>query len=367
MSRAGPVDWLVAVSAVLLAGCGSSSQQRPSRSAPPPAKPATGLPAGSRVLLKGVSPLSWGDAAAGSLYLTRDVTPAADAHAEVIDELMRLDPRSGHVLAVRGLDSEFGRAILAAGSLWITTTSRQQGTLLWRLDPCSLTLRSRIPLPSDRQATGLTGSLAVADGQLWVGSRTLNRVSLASGSVDRVVKLPYPGPVQVAADPSGRVLLAVLGYVHPTYLARLNARTGAVEARVTVPWSVNQPSTTGVIDGGAWIYNSVGMARASWRIALGTLKATRTHALPIPDMQSFAGVINGILWVTEPLDVGTLTYCANPVTGQLRAQLPLLVGNSRFLTADRTSVLGFRAIRETDRRRGRCSSQRGSRAQPYSG
>jgi hypothetical protein len=84
-------------------------------------------------------------------------------------------------------------------------------------------------------------------------------------------------------------------------------------------------------------------------------------------MQSFAGVINGILWVTEPLDVGTLTYCANPVTGQLRAQLPLLVGNSRFLTADRTSVLGFRAIRETDRRRGRCSSQRGSRAQPYSG
>jgi hypothetical protein len=33
-------------------------------------------------------------------------------------------------------------------------------------------------------------------------------------------------------------------------------------------------------------------------------------------MQSFAGVINGILWVTEPLDVGTLTYCANPVTGQ---------------------------------------------------
>jgi hypothetical protein len=105
---------------------------------------------------------------------------------------------------------------------------------------------------------------------------------------------------QVAADPTGRVLLAALGYGHPTYIARLNPHTGAVEARTTVPYSINQPSIKGVIDGGAWIYNSGGMERGSWRIAVNTLKPTRTQPLPIPSMQSSAEVINGVLWVTEP-------------------------------------------------------------------
>jgi hypothetical protein len=49
-------------------------------------------------------------------------------------------------------------------------------------------------------------------------------------------------------------------------------------------------------------------------------------------------VINGILWVSEPVGTGHLNYCADPVTGQLRARLPLLHGNSTFLTADATSI-----------------------------
>jgi hypothetical protein len=55
-------------------------------------------------------------------------------------------------------------------------------------------------------------------------------------------------------------------------------------------------------------------------------------------MQSSAEVINGILWVTEPVGGNNLNYCADPITGRLRARLPLLVGNSSFLTADTTSI-----------------------------
>ncbi len=276
-------------------------------------------------------------AASGSLYLTKHVTPSAEAHTELIDELMRLDPTTGRVLAVRSLDSAFAKALLVNGSLWVTTAARQS-TSLWRLDPRSLGVRSRIILPGAGRPDGLTGSLAVADGQLWVGTDTLNRVSLASGRVDRVVKLAYPGAVQVAADPTGRVLLAVLGYEHPTYIARLSPHTGAVEARATVSWSIDQPSINGIVDGGAWIYNSGGMAGGSWRIALHTLRPTPVQALAIPAQRSSAQVISGILWVTDPVGGNTLTYCADPVTGRLRARLPLLVGNSTFLTADATSV-----------------------------
>jgi hypothetical protein len=248
----------------------------------------TGLPSGSRVLLRGLQPVAWGLAAGGSLYLAKNVTPAADDHTELIDELMRLDPVTGRVLAVRSLESALSQALLAEGSLWVTTTSRQ-GTLLWRLDPRSLSVRSRVVLSTAGRAEGLSGSLAVAGGQLWVGTDTLDRVSLHTGLVDRVVKLPYHGSVKVAADPTGRVLLATLGYEHPTYIARLNPDTGAVQARTTIPYSVNQPSITGVIDGGAWIYNATGMADGSRRIAVNTLKPTapstiqcRTRLFDVP-------------------------------------------------------------------------------------
>ncbi len=133
-------------------------------------------------------------------------------------------------------------------------------------------------------------------------------------------------------------MIAALGYEHPTYIARLNPHTGAIQARTTAQWSINQPSIKGVVDGGAWIYNSGGMARGSWRIAVNTLKPTRTQPLPIPSMQSSAEVINGVLWVTEPVGGKNLNYCADPITGRLRARLPLLVGNSTFLTADASSI-----------------------------
>lgn len=43
-----------------------------------------------------------------------------------------------------------------------------------------------------------------------------------------------------------------------------------------------------------------------------------------------------MLWVTEPLGEDNLNYCADPVTGRPLVRLPLLPGNSVFLTADET-------------------------------
>jgi hypothetical protein len=292
----------------------------------------------SRVLLRGLrNPQAY--AAGGSLYVAQDLTPPADTANGIVSELMRVDPVSGRVLAARRLGSEFDQAMVAAGDLWVIAHSftgpRRQSYALLRLDPSSLAVRSRTILPGTGRRNTL-GSLALAGRWLWVGTPTLDRVSLASGRVDRIVKLHYRGPVQVAADPTGRVLLASLGLEHPTYIARLNARTGAVQARTTVLWSAIQPSIDGIIAGGAWIDNGGGMTTTSWRIDLRTLKTTPTQVPAIPGSRVFASAIDGILWVTKPDRGHEITYCADPVTGRLRARLPLL-RDASLLTADAAS------------------------------
>ena len=270
--------------------------------------------------------------------MAQEVTPRADAAKEVIDELMRVDPVSGRVLATRRLGSEFGQALIAARELWVITYSfsgpRRASYWVLGLDPHSLAVRSRTILPATSPTNGL-GSLAVAGHWLWVGTATVDRLSLASGRVERIVNLHYRGPVQVAADPAGRVLLASLGLENPTYIARLNSRTGEVQARTTVRWSEIQPLIDGIVAGGAWIDNGTGMTTTSWRIDLQTLKTTPTQVPAIPGSRVFASAIDGILWVTKPGHL--VTYCADPVTGQLRARLPLGT-NSILLTAQATSI-----------------------------
>lgn len=52
----------------------------------------------------------------------------------------------------------------------------------------------------------------------------------------------------------------------------------------------------------------------------------------------FAQTISGVLWVTELAGENNLNYCADPVTGRLRARLALLPGDSVFLTADADQI-----------------------------
>jgi hypothetical protein len=337
---------------VAAAGCGGrspattpagKSSVAASRSRSNPTAPLVSdrvLTGQSRVLLSGLrNPHAY--AVRGALYVAQDLTSPADTANGIISELMRVDPVSGRVLSARRLGSQFDQAVLAASDLWVITHSftgpRRRGYRLLRLDPRSLAIRSRTILREPLRNPPL-GSLAVAGHGLWVGTVTLDRVSLSSGLVERIVKLRYRGPVQVAADPTGRVLLATLGLEHPTYIARLNPRTGAVQARATVLWSALQPSIDGIVAGGAWIDNGGGMTTTSWRIDLQTLKMTPTQVPAIPGSRVFASAIDGILWVTKPDRGHLVTYCADPVTGARLAPLPRLGTNSTLLTAQANSI-----------------------------
>jgi outer membrane protein assembly factor BamB len=277
---------------------------------------------------------SAGYAAGGSLYLTQ--TSPLGEHTGEIYEVSRINPQTGQMLAARRFDDQLDCLLLAGGSLWATTSASD--TTLWRLDPRSLAVRSHVRVPTSRFAEGIVGSLAAAGGKLWVGTGELARVSLTSGRVEHVVTLPFRGPVQVAADSTGRILVASLGFEHPVHIARLNPQTGAVVSQQTIPLSVSQPTLGGIVDGRVWIDNTAGAKTIMARLSIDPLTAARTTPLATPANRVIVRVLDGVVWVTEPLRDTNLNYCADPITGRPLVELPPLPGDSVLLAADASTI-----------------------------
>ena len=105
---------------------------------------------------------SAGYAAGASLYLTQ--TAPVSEHTGEIYKLSRVDARTRRILAARRFAGPLDDLLLAGGSLWATTGA--SNTMLWRLDPRSLAVRSRASVPTSRFAEGIVGSLAAAGGGL---------------------------------------------------------------------------------------------------------------------------------------------------------------------------------------------------------
>jgi len=316
------VSTRVAGVAVLLglfvpAGCGSSSaSSAPSRG-------------GRQVLLRHLlNPHAY--AAGGALYVAQQVTPPG---GRVLSELIRVDPVSGRVHAVRRLGSAFDQALLADGALWVSTT-RGRTSWLWRLDPASLDVRSREVLPGSGPDDGTVGGLAVAGGWLWGGNADrLDRVSLASGEVTAALPIPRAEGIGVAADPLGRLLLVSEGQG----LARLQRRdphTGALLASSPIFAGVTKPYIGGIFDGEAWISEAGGMMGYAERVHVDDLAAARYPSISSAARGGVSPLLNatngirvvvsdGILWVTQVAGGPQRNYCGNPVSGQPRAALGL--------------------------------------------
>jgi hypothetical protein len=328
--------WLGAL--LFLTACGSGVTARGSASvvtsASRVAAEAAGrLPGGSRLLRLIATNPSAGYAAGGSLYLTQ--TSPVGEHVGEDYKVSRVDARTGRILASRRFAGELDGLLLADGSLWATTGITSVS--LWRLDPRSLVVRSRTGVPTSRLDRGIVGSLVAAGGELWVGAGELDQLSLPSGRLKRVVALPYRGPVQLAADPMGRFLVASVGFGHPVHIVRLNARSGLVLSRRTLPRGVS-PAMGGVVDGGVWMDNTVGTNAIVIRLGVNPLAPSRTSPLAKPASRASVRVLDGVLWVTEPLGQANLNYCADPLTGRPLVELPPLPGDSVFLAATASTI-----------------------------
>jgi len=285
-------------------------------------------------------------AAGGRLYVAQQVSRPG---AEVLSELMRVDPVTGSILAVRRLGSAFDQALLSHGVLWVTTT-RGQTSWLWRLDPGSLAVRFKQLLPGSGRGPsgGIVGMIALAGGWLWVGSwDRLDRVSPVSGRMTASVPVQDAQGIDVAADAAGRVLIDSEGQ----QLARVQRRdpaTGRLIAQSPTYEGATKPYIGGIFDGGVWISEAGGMMGYVQRLAVSTLDPTSfPGAQPHPGITAppsifgtngiSARVLDGILWVTQLAGGPQRDYCGDPLTGRSRAPLTLS-SQALVLTVDAGSV-----------------------------
>jgi hypothetical protein len=223
------------------------------------------------------------------------------------------------------LGSAFDDALLAHGGLWVTTTSGPT-SWLWRLDPKSLAVLSRRVLPGSGPNDGRPGAIALAGGSLWVGnSDRLDRVALPSGEIAARVPVPGAEGVDVAANPTGTILVISEGHER-AYLQRRNPRSGALIAASAAFDGVTKPYIGGIIDGGVWLSESTGNMGYVQRLSARTLKATTPNSgepLRIATTNGVeARVFDQILWVTQIGGGPKRNYCGDPVTGRSRAPLP---------------------------------------------
>jgi len=294
------------------------------------------------VLLRGLSyPQAY--AADGELYVTQRVMPPVN---QVWSELMRVNPISGRVDAVRRLGSTFDQALLASGVLWVTTTRGRNGWL-WRLGPRSLAVLSREVLPGS-EPSNPGGTMALAGGWLWVGNEDrLARVAPPGGKVTAQIAFPGATVVDVAADSAGRVMLVSEGGA-VSHVERRNPHTGRLIASSGRFLGAEPPYIGGIIDGWAWISQSGGMMGYVQRLAVATLKPTSfAGAQPHPGITAppsifgtngiSARVLDDILWVSQFVGGPERNYCGDPISGRSRAPLPL-ANYGLFLTADASSI-----------------------------
>jgi hypothetical protein len=271
-------------------------------------------------------------AAGGRLYVAQQVSRPG---AEVLSELMRVDPVSGRVGAVRRLASAFDQALLSHDVLWATTT-RGQTSWLWQLDPGSLAVRSKQLLPGSGRGPsgGIGATIALAGGWLWVGSwDRLDRVSPVSARVTASVPVQGAHGIDVAADAAGRVLIDSEGQQRAR-VQRRDPATGRLIAQSPIYQGASKPYIGGIFAGGVWISEAGGMMGYVQRLAVGTVRPTSfAGAQPHPGITAppsifgtngiSARVLDGILWVTQVAGGPQRNYCGDPLTGRSRAPLAL--------------------------------------------
>ncbi len=280
-------------------------------------------------------------AAGGRLFVTEQLNEFGKA---ALDELMRVDPETGQVAAKRWLGSAYNQALLANGSLWVAGT-RAARSWLWRLDPKSLAVRTKVLIGADGDGTTEAyPTMTVAGGWLWVGYwNELLRVSLTTAEVTKVVAVPHAQGIGVSSDGHGRTLVDSAGQ-QKAYIQSRNPEDGSLIAQSSTIESVSRPFIGGVFGDGIWISNGTGSAGYVERLSLRTLESTSFRgAQPHPGIEMppsifgsngvAARVIDGVLWVTQIAGGPGRNYCGDPLTGVFRARLGLSE-QADFLTAD---------------------------------
>ena len=266
------------------------------------------------------------------------------------DEIMRVNPASGRVLAIRVLGEAYWQALFATKVLWVTTTIGRS-VWLWRLDPDSLRIISKSLLPgsvSGGLSFGEFGTLATAGGWLWVGGwNTLDRISLTTGHATIALRVPGAQGVDVASNPAGTVLVDSEGH-ELAHVQRRDPSTGRLVAQTSFSDGVTKPQIGGVSGSGIWLTQATGMMGYAQRISVRTLRPIRLSGTPAHPgitgdlIEGSNGInaraINNVLWLTQPAGATSDNYCGDPATGRRRSVLHMGATEGELLAVGTTDI-----------------------------
>lgn len=265
---------------------------------------------------------------ADGLYVA--MTPQSSSAARSPD-LQRVDPTTGRVEATAPLDSSFVQAIESNGSLWVTTSSAANVTLI-RFDPQTLRTTGRWALGPPPQATGV-GGMAVAGGALWVttGDRLL-RISLSDGGVVASVAIPGAVGSDVASDAAGTILVDGRLSQGGGAVERRDPTTGALIASYAMT-GVTAPRVTGVVGQSVWVSQATGTQGFVERLDATSLKPAPSdpaYCAPSATPTCISGsnginaiTANGLVWITQTAGGDQRNHCADPTTGGVLAAIPV--------------------------------------------
>ena len=252
--------------------------------------------------------------------------------------LARADAATGVIMAQRDFSSGVvGAPLLADGSLWVTdsvpgpgatpsgsSTSGRQ-LLLLRLNPATLALTGKLAVGGASCGganTGAPGQVAFAGGAIWMdGAGLLVRVDPESVTRELTVVFPGADSSAVGASPDGTVLIVAETCNGIGTVQRRDPVTGALLASRATN-GIAAPAIAGVTDGRVWLAAPTGMMGYAERLGTASLSPARSTEV-IGTNAIHVRVADGALWLTDPVGGATRNYCADPVTGRVRAPLPL--------------------------------------------
>jgi DNA-binding SARP family transcriptional activator/ABC-type oligopeptide transport system substrate-binding subunit/streptogramin lyase len=222
-------------------------------------------------------------------------------------ELVRVDPRTGDVIATIGLGVEPSGIAFGEDSVWVT--GRHSPTLL-RIDPSINDIVDRFSLPMDGVETDLTGEVAVGAGSVWIGHGAFNpgawvervdpntgriqkRFSILAGDVDHLAF--GGGGLWVASTPSGE-------------LRKIDPTTNQVVLTRTL-----ESDLCCVAVGGGYVWAATNPSGDIWKLTHdGRLRPTIKLASPVEHL-TYA---DGVLWAT--LGASGTVARIDPTTNAIR-------------------------------------------------
>lgn len=298
------------------------------RSSPPPAA----MPAHSLVAIDASTnavariPMDWTPSA---LALGSHTIWALDYEDQVVAEI---DPRASRVEKAIGLGAGPTSVGVGAGAVWVLGSDRGD---VFQIDPAFGVLRGSKRLPfghSHETSVGDPTGIAATGRAVWVDDGfTLSRVDPATGRA--VQRVPIGAELDGVAVGAGSVW-AIRG--EPAVLLRIDARTGAVRARIPIARrrGPTEPFPIGLAvgAGAVWVLNgNTGtVTRVDPRldavvatISRVSLNATRIAASP------------GAVWVAD-VD-GSAVLRIDPATNRVASTIPV-GGTPRALVAGRSGV-----------------------------